>query len=251
MDAKKLLITLALLCLPAPVLADAELEVRLWLTELDGTLQVTEGSLGTVLDIGNDLGVEDDEGLEVRLTWRMPGPLVVRFGYVPLSFSGSASLDRDIEFGGVTFPVQFDLGTELELDYARAGVGWLFRVNEDFRIGPMIELKAIRAEASLRGSVLGIPLAAATESEETGFGSIGIAFDGKPLPTLHIVGEAGYSPGLDFGDMIEAELGIKFSPTEIFSVFGGYRLITLDLEHDDDRLDFDLSGPYFGASLTF
>lgn len=257
MNILRLYVVTALACLtvvllaPTAARAEAELEVRLWSTEIDGTLQVTEGSLGTELDIANDLGIDTKEALEFRVTWRLPGPLVVRFGYVPLSYSADVQLSENIDFGGVTFPINFDLNTNLDLDYGRVGVGWLFRVSDEFRIGPMFEIKAVRAEAELRAGILGLPLVAASESEEAGFVSIGAAIDYKPIPTLHLVAEAGYSPGLDYGEMIEAEAGIKFSPVKVLNIFAGYRLITLDLEHEDDRLDFDLSGPYVGASLNF
>lgn len=239
------------LLVPAAARAEAELEARIWSTEIDGTLQVTEGSLGTELDLADDLGIDDEEALEFRVTWRLPGPLVVRFGYMPLSYSSGVELSRDIEFGGITFPINFDLETDLDLDYARVGVGWLFRVSEEFRIGPMLEIKAVRAEAGLQAGILGLQLVSASESEEAAFVSIGAAVDYKPIPTLHLVAEAGYSPGLDYGEMIDAEVGIKFSPVKVFNIFAGYRLITLDLEHEDDTLDFDLSGPYLGASLSF
>ena len=46
-------------------------------------------------------------------------------------------------------------------------------------------------------------------------------------------------------------MGVKYRPVKMVSVFGGYRLIDLDLEVDDDTADLELSGPYVGASVTF
>ncbi len=251
MHFKRLLVALALICLPAPLLAEAELEARIWLLEMDGSIRVVERGRGTEIQLPETLAIEEDDAFDIRLTWRMPGPLVVRFAYTPMSFSGDANISEDIDFGGFTFPVAFDVASQLDLDYGRLGVGWLIRASENFRIGPILEVKALRAEAELLGSVLAIPLVAARETQETGFASVGLGFEASPIPTLRIVGEVGYAPGLDYGEMLEAELGIKYSPVKVLSVFGGYRLLDLDLEDDDDRLDLELSGPYLGASLSF
>lgn len=242
---------LALGCLPAPLLAEAEFEARVWLPELDGALRVVEAGRGTEIRLPDTLGIDDEAATEVRLTWRMPGPLIVRLGYVPLGFSGNAQISDVIEFGNVTFPVAFDVASQLDLEYARLGFGLLFRTGESFRIGPIAELKAVRAEAELNGSVLSIPLISARESRDAGFISVGVGFHAEPMPTLSIDGEVGYSPALEYGELTEAELGLKFSPIKILSVFGGYRLIDLDLEVDDDSLALELSGPYAGLSLTF
>ena len=145
----------------------------------------------------------------------------------------------------------FDVASELDLDYGRFGVGWLIKAGENLRIGPIFELKAIQAEASLEGSVLAIPLVSASETADAGFASVGLVFEAKPIPTLRIAGEVGYAPALEYGELLDAEIGIKFSPVEVLSIFAGYRLMDLDLEVDDDTLDLEISGPYAGASLTF
>lgn len=242
---------LVLACLPAPLLAEAELEGRFWLPEMDGTLRISEAGQGTEIKLPGTLGFEDDETGEVRLTWRMPGPVVVRFGYLPLSYSGRATISEAIEFGTATFPIAFDVASQLDIDYARVGLGLLFRVGENFRIGPIGELKALRADAELTGSVFSIPLISAREARDSGFLSIGVAFEAAPMATLQIVGEVDYAPALDYGELTEAELGVKFTPIKVLSIFLGYRLMDLDLEVKDDTLALELSGPYFGASLTF
>ncbi len=251
MHFMRLLAALALVCLPAPLLAGAELEARVWSLEMDGTIRVSEAGRGTEIQLPDRLGIDEDAATEVRLTWRLPGSLIIRFGYMPMSFSGNAMISEDIEFGGFVFPVAFDVASELDLDYARVGLGWLVKAGDGFRIGPIVELKGIRAEADLVGSVLAIPLVSASEAQDAGFVSVGLGFDAAPMSKLHIVGEVGYAPALEYGELLEAELGIKFSPIKVLSVFAGYRLMDLDLEVDDDTLGLELSGPYFGASLTF
>lgn len=251
MHSKRLLAVLALSCLAGPLFAEAELEGRFWMPEMDGSVKVSEQGQGTDIQLPDTLAIDDEEATEVRLTWRMPGPLVVRFGYMPLSYSGSAAISEVLQFGNVTFPIAFDVASQLDLEYARAGLGLLFRTGDKFRIGPMLELKGLRAEAELDGSVLGIPLISARESQDAGFVSAGLGFDASPIKAVRVVGEVGYSPALDYGELTEAELVVKYSPVKAVSVFGGYRLIDLDLEVDDDTLVLELSGPYVGASLTF
>lgn len=251
MNPTKLLIALALLALPAPVLADLEIEARLWAPSIDGTLRVQEGDLGTDIELPGTLRIDDEEHFELRFNWRLAGPAMLRFSYMPLDYSGNLNIGDEIEFGGIVFPSFIDVASKLELDYARFGFAWMFSVGDDFEIGPLVELKAVDAEAELTGSVLSIPLVSARESQEAAFGSIGLLLDYKPIPTLHLFAEAAYSPGLDFGEMTEAEIGVKFFPLGMVSISGGYRFLQLDLEDEDDRLDLDLSGFFVGAGLSF
>jgi len=251
LNVQRTLVALALLALPAPLFADLEIEARLWAPSIDGTLRVQEGDLGTDINLPDELGIEDDEHFELRFNWRLAGPAMLRFSYMPISYSGGLNIDDEIEFGGIVFPVSIDVASKLELDYARFGFAWMFSVGESFEVGPLVELKAIDAEARLDGSVLSIPLVSARESKEAAFGSLGLILDYKPIPTLHIFAEAAYSPGLDLGEMTEAEIGLKFFPLEMFSISGGYRFLQLELEDEDDRLDVDLSGFFVGAGLSF
>ena len=251
MQAQRILVALVLLVLPAPLFADLEIEARLWAPSIDGTLRVQEGDLGTDIELPDDLGIDDEEHFELRFNWRLAGGALLRFAYMPIDYSGNLNIGEEIEFGGIVFPVFIDVASSLELDYGRFGFAWMFSVGEDFEIGPLVELKAVDAEAELEGSLLSIPLVSARESQEAVFGSLGFILDYKPIPTLHIFAEAAYSPGLDFGEMTEAEIGLKFFPLDMFSISGGYRFLQLDLEDDDDLLDLDLSGFFVGAGLSF
>ena len=248
---KRLLLVVALCGLPMPVLAEAELEVRGWLAEIDGNLRLQEGERGTDILLPDVLGFDSEETLEFRLTWRLAGPLVLRFGYMPLGYSGDTTLSEELEFGGIVFPIEINVSSKLDIEYGRLGVGWLIEAAEKFHIGPMLEIKGMRTEAELSGSILSIPLITARESVDAGFLSIGGLFDAAPIAKLHIVGEVFYSPGLDLGEMIEAEVGLKFIPIKMLSISAGYRLIDFDLENDGDKLDLEFSGPYLGGSLTF
>jgi hypothetical protein len=249
-NPKRLLIVAALVALPAPLLAEIEIEGRFWAPSIDGTLRVQDGDLGTDIELPDQLGINDDEHFEIRFNWRLPGPAMLRFAYMPIEYGGVAEINEEIEFGGIVFPIDINVASQLELDYARFGFTWLFPIGP-VKVGPLAEVKAVRAEAELTGSILSIPLVSAQEKKDAAFGSIGFLIDAQPVPVVHIFAEAAYSPGLDFGEMTEAELGVKFFPLEMLSVSGGYRFLQLDLEDDDDRLDVDLSGFFLAASLNF
>ena len=252
MTSRRALTLLALTLLTTPLFAaETEFEPRIWMPDLGGSVKVSQGGTGTEIKLPDTLGFSDEEANEVRLSWRTEGAFVVRFGYLPLSYGGNANLSDVIDFAGISFPVSIDVASDLDVEYGRVGFGMLFRAGDHLRVGPIVELKAMRIQAELSGTVLGLPLLSAQESTEGGFLSAGLGFDASPLETLSVVGEVGYSPGLEYGEMIEAELGIKYSPIKMVSVFGGYRLLDLDLEVDGDTADLELSGPYVGASLTF
>ena len=238
--------------LAAPASAGIEFDARVWAPSLEGKGLIGEQTNGRVIDLKGDLGIESDEALEGRITWKPLKALMFRVAYTPLSFSGDAEVEEEFEFGGQVFPIRVQVLTDLTIDYGRFAAAWLFPLgSDDFRLGPIVEAKGFYGDASLTGRVLVIDLITASEDFAAGFGSAGVIMDFKPIPTLHLFAEGTVDVGVTDGAATDVELGIKFFPMKLFSISGGYRYIKIEYNDEPDFAEIELSGFFLGASLRF
>ncbi len=232
-----------------------ELEARLWSAEPSGDVRVVEGDLGTTIDLESDLGLEDDEALEGRLTFHPSRRTSVRLAWTNLTFSGDNVLSRTIEFNGETFTVATRVVSELDFDYGRVGFVWQFLGDEAgrFRFGPVVEAKGFRGEASIEAPDLLDLGIEARESEEfeAAFGAAGLALDVEPTSRVHLFAEGTVVVAADEGDATDLEAGVRVLLVDQLAVTAGYRRFAIDAEEDDDDLDFDITGAFLGLNVRF
>jgi hypothetical protein len=247
-----LLVMTALTVSPAAWSMSLEVEARYWAPGLNGELEVQERGTGTRIDLTSDLGIDDSEFLEGRLTWRITRQIKLRAAFLPLSYSGSSDLVRTIEFAGQSFQINTRLLSDLELDYGRLGLAWQFISGPSgaFRLGPMVEAKGLRGDAQLSVPDFILPLSASEEFEGA-FASAGLALDLEPSEQLHVFAEATVSIDTAEGDFTEAEVGIRYRPTETLGVTGGYRIIDIRVDDGDEFLEIDIEGVFLGLELRF
>jgi len=232
--------------------SNVELEARYWLAEPSGTVEVHEGGLGTTIDLEGDLGIEEDEPVELRLTVRPSRRTQIRLAWTNLSFDGDNVLSRTIEFGGQTFSFSTRVVSHLDVDYARAGFAWQFLSNREgtFRLGPLVEVKGFRGEASIAAPDLPLP---AEESEELegAFGAVGAVLDIEAGRWVQIFAEGTYVLEADDAEGTDLEAGVRVLLGEHVSLVGGYRSFSVEAAEDDDDFDLDIEGPYAGVTLRF
>lgn len=255
--ARQLAVTTAILLalctgLTTPAEAGIEFEARVWAPTLTGSGLIGEQTDGRVIDLEDDLGLEADEFLEGRFTWKPLKALMFRIAYTPMTFSGDAQIEEEFEFGGEIFPVRIQVLTDLKIDYGRFAAAWMFPLgSDDFRLGPIVEAKGFYGDASLVGRLVIVDVISASEDFAAGFGSAGLIMDYKPIPTLHLFAEGTVDVGVTDGAATDVELGIKFFPLKLFSISGGYRYIKIEYQDDPDFAEIELSGFFLGASVRF
>lgn len=232
--------------------SNVELEARLWSAELSGTVEVREGGLGTTIDLESDLGIEEDEPLELRLTLRPSRRTQVRLAWTNLSFDGDEVLSRTVEFGGQTFTFSTRVVSQLDVDYARAGFAWQFLSSSDgtFRLGPLVEVKGFRGEASIEAPDLPFP-AAASEELEGAFGAVGAVLDIEAGSRVQIFAEGTYVVEADDAEGTDFEAGLRVLLGRRLAAVVGYRSFSVEATEDDDAFDLDIEGPYAGLTLRF
>lgn len=224
-----------------------ELEGRYWAPDLDGVLRISDGDLGLGIDFARELGLEADDVLEGRFTFRPGLGIFFRAAYLSMSVAGERSLD----FDDLPIPIDGSLRGSLDLDYARIALGWQFVTPKKFlRIGPYAEAKGVRGDAELAAR---IPVIGEIVSEdfEGAFASVGGLLEVQPTDKLQLFGEVSVLVGEDEADWTDAEVGVRFYPLSLIGIGVGYRLIEIGGEIDNVRPELDLKGFFLTGVLRF
>lgn len=227
-----------------------EFEGRYWVTDLDAKARVKESGIGEKFDFKSDLGVDNENLPEGRFYWHTGPNSKIRLAYTQAEFEGDETATQVIEFNGQTFNIGTRVVSGFDIRYFRLGWIWQFLnfLDDKIKLGTAIEVKGINADVSL--SAPAIPI---KESEELwgALPTVGLALDINPINKLNIFAEVSGLGAGDYGYFFDAEVGIKFMPIKYFTILGGYRLINIKAEHDQDFADIKLSGPFMGATLKF
>ena len=229
-----------------------DFEARYWTPDLTGELQFRRAGIGAAIDLQNDLALGPDEPPEARLTFNPTRKLRLRAAYLPIAYAGDGTLARTIDFSGQTFALSTRVVSDLELEYGRVGLAWQFVHLADgkFRLGPLVEAKLFRGTASIAAPDLPIQVSE-TEEFEAAFPSAGLLLEIEPNSKLCIFAEGSALVGTDRAEVLDAEAGIRYLPTSNVSVFGGYRILSIDAEENNDLLNLEIEGVFAGVSLRF
>jgi hypothetical protein len=245
------LLVAALLVLLAPdrtVAQVVDLEGRSWFTDLDASIKFESNSIpGTRVDADQDLDVEDANVPELRLTFSTGLNSKLRLAYLQGDFDGQTTLPQSIQFAGTTFGASTRVDTDLDLYYGRIGWTWQFPVVPGvFRVGPLLEVKGVVVDATVRGSgqresaLLAIP-----------FPTVGAMLNITPISMLDIFAEVSGIPFGGLGHVVDAEAGLRFIPFRFLTLSAGYRVFDVRIEYGDDLAKLKLTGPFVGASIRF
>lgn len=229
-----------------------EIEVNSWDQEVSGQIQIVEQGIGDLIDLDSDLALSSDTVTDARIIFHPSRRTEIRFATMSIGYAGDAVVSRTIEFAGEVFTISSRIVSDLNLDYHRAGFAWQFLASDDgrFRIGPLIEAKGFEGDASLTAPDLSTPVSVG-ETFEAAFGSAGLALDLEPNDRVHVFGEFTTLVGADVGDMTDLEIGVKVAIFGPLTVQAGFRSIVIDVVDNDDAIDFDMDGIFFGAGLRF
>jgi outer membrane protein len=245
---------LFLLCLfPFAAAADETISLKLGYVILspDGRFASTEsGVVNTEIDLEDDLDFGDSEGLMAEAALQL-GSFRLSIGYLPLDFSGTSNLTRDITFEGETFSVSDTVKGEMDLAIYDVGLTWNLLNFDDLpvrlQLGPELSVKVVDGEVSLSDQTTGM--------REEISGTV-------PVPTIGLRGRIGLSDyvaligrvgyvGYSDNSFLDADAQIEFSPLPMVGIFGGYRYLDIDVDESDLFIDATFSGPYAGAFVRF
>ena len=239
---------------PAAALPFVEVwgEFRYWRPILESSIVASTGtSQGTPVDPVSDLGLDEEQNaFEGRVGLTLLGRHKFRIGYLPLSFDGDRTITQNITFQGQTFTASTRVLTDLDVKILRAGYEFDFFKTPLGFLGILFEVHYFDGEARLRSST-------GTPDEKVDFRVpvpvVGLAF--RTYPTItRIVSLGAELVGVyagSTGHYLDGEASITFSPWPFVELTGGYRVIDLEGEDGDDKLDFFLHGPFASLTIRF
>jgi hypothetical protein len=241
------------LCLPMQVMADEMVSLKAGYMSLtpEGKFASTDSNvLNTKIDIEDDLDIGDSEEIMVEAALRF-GSFRLTASYLPLNFSGTSALNRQINFGNETFDVNTTVEGEMDVDLYDLGLTWYLLNFDDlpvrFQFGPELSVKVVDGEASIMDKTTGIREEVSGTVPAPTIGArarVGLA------DFLAVTGRVGYTEYSD-NSLLDADAQLEFSPIPFVGIFGGYRYLDLDVDEDDILIDATFKGPYGGAFLRF
>lgn len=206
----------------------------------------------STIDMENNLNLDDSIGVTAEAALAL-GNWRLSLGYMPIDSSGTGH-NQSLTYNGKTFVG--DVAGKIDADLFDLGLTY-FLLNMDdtptrLQLGLEVAAKVIDGETSVSGTV---PNPTPTIITETVSGT-------AVIPTLGargrialgdffgVVARAGYM-SYSGNRFLDAEAQIEFSPLPLVGLYGGYRILDIELEELDGKLDASFSGPFLGAFVRF
>jgi hypothetical protein len=232
-----------------------ELESFLWRPDLTATVRSVAGDASadpglTTLDLKGDLGMQDDDAFDTRLTFHIGPRSRVRLAWVDLDTTGDERLARTVEFDGRTYVAGTRVVSAMRIDYGRVGWIWEFAGTERVRLGTVVEAKWVEIDTTLDAVDL-VPPVDGADSLSALLPAAGLALDVAPGQLLGLFAEVTGIAAGDRGHVVDGEVGVRLTPTPYLTLVGGYRTLDVRIEDDGDLADFEDAGPYLGLQLQF
>jgi len=119
-------------------------------------LNSTTSGVGTLIDLQDTLGLSGEAtGPYADFRWRMSERWRLEASYVWISESGSKSINQDISWGDVVYPVNTALSSKFNFSDFRTSVGYSFYKTSDKELGVGLGLHVLSYQLSLASASLG------------------------------------------------------------------------------------------------
>ena len=201
---------------------------------------------GTLLDIVDDLGIEDERTFDARAIFKIKTKHKLRGGYMPIDYAGDQDAPRNFTFKDTTYFRDDRVATTIK------GVLWSGDYGYEFYQGTHGYVGALFGARIMDADIVLVDVDTAERETESGV---------SPLPVIGIEGRgyagklsleaefAGLSVG-SLGRYYEFEASARFHISDRLAVQGGYRLLSAEVKEEPDLFKLQMSGWQFGLELS-
>ncbi|WP_281633108.1 hypothetical protein [Flavobacterium luteolum] len=213
------------------------------------------GNIGTEIDLENDLGFSKSTvSFLGTFDWRISKRSRLGFEYFVLDRTATKTLQRDINFGDHTYPLNGSVRGTFNVQIARIAYGYAILSKPKYQAGLLIGAHVLFAD-------LGLKLNANTQSLE-----YHDKFDfTAPLPDVGIWGEFvlgkrwGLYANVNYlavkidetdGRIISYNLSVLYNVVDNFSLTAGYTGLNFRVDTVQERLNGFLKWGYNGPTIT-
>jgi len=248
-----LLFMLTLLVLPCTASAiGLDAGVGYWSQTPSGTFGYKEVNANDKLDLEKDLNLDKKGQGYVRIKAELPLILPnIYFMATPMSFTGSGTINRSINFGGQNFNnLSVPVESKLKLDHYDIAFYYTFlnlvtlgKVNVDLGLN----VRYIDFEGTISQNSLGLT---ASKKLSLYVPMIYAAVIVKPISTFSIEAE-GRGIAIGSNSYYDVIGRLKIKPIGPLFISGGYRYETVKINESDVKTDVKFSGPFGELGLSF
>ena len=233
-----------------------EAAAGLWFPTAD--MQITSTSLnlvGTLIDFKKDLGLQDHKFPELHLVLRPAKKHKLRLQYIPLNYSQSALLQRNIIFNGQLYAVTLPVTSTLDWKAWRFGYEYDFISRDRGFVGFLLDMKYTNVTATLAS-----PIRADFAQAKAPIPTVGGIFRVYPVANISITGEVtGFTIGWlptsliknNSGHFVDVDFYGTLNFTNNIGVQAGYRSFDVAYALATDSGTFKVKGPYFGIVARY
>ena len=249
---------------PAPA-ENFHVELGLMFWQPTPGIEIQTGGLAAAgipaVDFVREFGLADEYFVEFRSVVKAGRKHKIRVSHITFEYHETAPITRDINFGGVTFPVTIPVTADLKWDLWRFGYEYDFVAGDRGLLGFITELKQNHLTADLSAAGLAVSQGADVTAPIINIGVIARVY---PHRVFSITAEYTGFKVLGFvkslTDRIAEDLDVNVSDFDIYGTvnFGrhvgaqaGYRSLTSDYSIDEDEGDLKMKGFYFGGLVRF
>jgi hypothetical protein len=229
-----------------------ELSGGMWKPTVFGTISSEQFGLpGSNISFTEDLGFKDTAFMDGRLVLRPGKKHKFRIQYTPVSYSAESTLNREIVFNGIIYPVNVPVQSTFDWKVWRFGYEYDFIYTDRGFFGILLEARYTQMNATLRS-----PVNNEFSRAKAPLPAIGAVLRLYPIKNLSITAEAS---GLRLPDIdpkyaahyLDVDVYGTFNFTHHFGIQGGWRRMNTYLRVEEDRGDIKFQGFWFGGAIRY
>lgn len=234
--------------MPSPEQFVLRVEYREFRPDLTGDIRRSSGTqTGTLIDLQDDLGIQDERTFEVRGTIQFRLGKRLRLSYTPLDYSGDQPAPRNLRFGDLTIERGDRVVTSVKGGYYSGAFEWDFMKGPRGYLGAQIGVKFFDIDSVL------VDVDDNEREQNTARAPIPVlGLSGRIYAGSRVSLEGEFS-GLTLGSrgaLWEFDTSLRIHLSDHLAAQGGYRRLSLRAEDGDDQGDMLLSGWTFGLELS-
>lgn len=209
------------------------------------------GILGSDVDFVADLGLQDKNIGDFRILLRPGRKHKLHADFLPIRYSGEATLSKRIIFNGIAYEIGATVGSSLTWDTWNLFYEYDFVYRDRFYLGFLLGAKYTQLRADITS-----PIETTFTEVKFPIPAVGGTIRIYPVRRFQVTGTVTlfdmWEPinGSE-GEYYDVDVSGTFNFTNNIGVQGGYRSISVEYVASQDRGRLDVDGAYVGAVVRF
>ncbi len=233
--------------LPQPEQYGLRLQYSMFHPDVTGKIRKsTDVQDGTLLDLKDELGLENDRTFDGRVTMQFKRGRKLRATYTPIDVKGDRQISITFNYGLTRFLRDARVATTIKGGYYSADFEWDFVSGPKGYFGVIVGAKAFDLDAVVASPTQGVRETDTLRIPIPVAGLTGRAYVGR----LSFSGEvAGLTVG-ERGYIVDGEGSLRLHVSDRLAAQVGYRLLSVDGKDKGDRVKLRMGGLLFGLELS-